>query len=73
MSMKDFEPTHAVLVGRLSIERCQTDLAHLRALIHFCQPDHKEGERLVCENMRRIITHIEQEIGQCAKALALLE
>lgn len=60
---------NAILVSRLSIERCQAHLAHLHALMHLCRPVDMGCDQLVAESFTRVMEDIEGELGHSVKAL----
>ncbi len=71
MSTTDNQVSNAVLVGRLSIERCQTHVAHLHALMHLCEPPCFGMDELVAESARRIMQNLESELEHSAEVMGL--
>lgn len=64
---------NAVVVGRLSIERCQGYLAHLHALMHLCLPGDLGCDGLVAESARKIMADLESELAHSANVLSVFE
>lgn len=73
--MSTTEPLYPdfLIVGKLSIERCQNHLAHLHALMHLCRPEGLEFDSLVAESVLSVMESIERELAQSAKALSMFE
>ncbi len=61
---------NAVIVSRISIERCQNHLAHLHALMHLCEPDHLGHDSFVAESVLRVMEIMESDLVHSAKALS---
>lgn len=55
---------NAVMMCRLSLERCQVHLAHLHALLHlFLSPGRSDDSvELVVENMRKVMAGMERDL-----------
>jgi hypothetical protein len=64
---------NALIVSRLSIERCQQLLAHLHALMHLCQPADLGLEKTVVGSARGILQTISRELELSAETLQLAE
>lgn len=64
---------NALLVGRLSLERCQNYLAHLHALLHLCEIDEPGFDRLVAQSARKLIADLESELAHSATILSVFE
>jgi len=73
MSNTDNAISNAVIVGRLSIERCQAHLAHLHALMHLCAPAALGMDGLVAESVLRVMQDLEGELMQSARAMSMVE
>ena len=64
----------AVMIGRLSMERCQNSLAHLIALSHlYDEEDSDEQRRLIRECKMRIIADIGRELDHHMALLDFFE
>ena len=63
---------NAILVSRLSIERCQSYLAHLHAIMHLCD-DAMARDELVTESVINIMRTIESELAHSASALGTFD
>lgn len=59
-----------MIIGRLSIERCQSHVAHLHALMHLCEPATMGMDGLVAESMLRIMAHLESDLSHSARAMS---
>ncbi len=59
----------ALIVGKLTIERCQNYLAHLHALMHVCRPDDLGMDPVAAESARKIMIFMEQELKASADIL----
>lgn len=60
-----------ILVCRLALERCQQNLAHLHAILHFCLAEPAlPADQIAAAGIRKIITALEDEISYSVDALA---
>lgn len=61
------------IIGKLSIERCQTHLAHLHALLYLCCPRAAFADSVIEESLIDVMASIEHELAQSARLLGMLE
>lgn len=59
-----------ILICRLALERCQQNLAHLHAILHFCLPEPDlPADNIAAASIRQIIASLEQELSYSVDAL----
>lgn len=73
MTAKNDSDRNALIVCRLSLERCRHHLAHLRALMHLCQPSGLGLEPVAADSALDILTRMESELSRSAQMLDLRE
>lgn len=61
--------SNAVIVSRLSIERCQNYLAHMHALLYLCEPSNMGLDKTVSGSMLKLMENMERELNQSVAAL----
>ena len=61
----------AVMISKMSIERCQGYLAHLHALMYLSGED--EADDLVMESVLKVMENIKGELEHSSKALGAYE
>lgn len=62
--------SNALIVGRLSIERCQAHVAHLHALMHLCAPESLGMDELVVQSMLRVMENLESDLVHSVSAIS---
>ncbi|NCC22632.1 MAG: hypothetical protein EOM26_09265 [Alphaproteobacteria bacterium] len=65
----DSGDVNSIVCAKLSIERSQTYLSHLHALMFLCDPKDLGMDAVMAENARRIMSAIRQELKLSAQSL----
>ena len=73
MSKTNLSNINALIISRLSIERCQGHLAHLHALMHLCGRGRVGVDDRVAESALKIMENIESDLAHSATALSFFE
>lgn len=67
------ENRNALVVCKLSLERCRQHLAHLRALMHLCEPADLGMDIMVADSARDILNRVESELSSGTTVLEFCE
>ena len=70
MSIIEINNPSIAIVGKLSIERCQTHLAHLHALMHLSREENS-SDNFITESVLGVMESIERELAHSARMLGM--
>lgn len=62
---------NAVIVSKLSIERCQSHLAHLHALMYLREHGESKTDDLVSESVLQVMEQMGRELAHSSRALSV--
>lgn len=73
MKRKTNRTGNASVLCRLGIERCRTNLSHLLAIMHLCEPESLGLDPWLAETARQIVAAIDRELCASTQILDQLE